>query len=700
MTKDIVLEGRHVRLQLPGKIKGSLIRAQVNEGLSCLTETVIEFLSTDLDLDLQKLIGERLLLEIDAPEDKERFFQGRCVAVEFLGARGEQGFFRARLRPWLWFLSRATDCRIFQDKSVIDILKDVFGQHGFSDFRDLTRHRYAKRPYCVQFRETDFDFVSRLMEEEGIYYFFDHDKARETLMLVDEASAHKALKDQAKLEFFPQLQDYRRGDDHVFEWSGGESIQTGKVTFQDYDFEKPKSDLKAVRAMPKGRNKYNGFENYAYPGRYSDVPGGEHLARIRAEGLAAQAQRSHGTSNARRMMAGGKFKLEKHPRKAENTEYLILNACHQLQADTDLLEDDVTRAILGPALDFDSLNSPDIYRCVFTVQPLREPFRAPQCTPRPDLSGIQTARVVGKKGEEIWTDKHGRVKIQFHWDRMGKSDENASCWVRCAVPWSGKGFGTLAVPRIGQEVIVQFENGDPDRPLITGMVYNGDTKFPYPLPTNQTQFGFRTQSSKNGTGFSELIFEDKKDAEFVRLQSERDFHQIIKNNAEITVGLEHKKAGFFKQTIHGDKTETINTGDHAFTVAAGKETLKIAKDRSADIGGADKTTVNADHSLSVSKGADWDIGAALNIAAKSKITLTCGASKIEITPSKITMSAPQVDIAATATAKLTANGQLKMEGKGQAALKGAGMLTLEGGGMTQLKSSGLLNVKGSLTMIN
>lgn len=700
MASDIILKGRQVRLTLPNKLKGSLIRAQVDEGLSQIFETTIEFMSTDLDLDLQKLVGERMTLEMDAPKDKERFFQGHCMATQYLGSHGHQGYFRATVRPWLWFLTRTSNCRIFQDKSVIDILKEIFGQRGFSDFKDRTKHSYPKRKYCVQYRESDFDFLSRLMEEEGIYYFHTHDKTKETLILADEASTHKAVEDHEEIDFYARAADYRRGDDHIFEWRGSESIQTGKVTLQDYDFEKPKSDLQSVKALSIGSHKHNKYEVYAYPGRHSDVRTGEHHARVKVEGYAATAQRSRAASTVRQMAAGAKFKLKKHPRKAENAEYLVISARHQLQIDTDLRDYEIIHAILGPTLDFDRDNNPDIYRCVIEVQPITAPFRAPQITPRPENPGIQTAVVVGKKGEEIWTDQYGRVKVQFHWDREGRKDEHASCWVRTSVPWSGKNWGMMAVPRIGQEVVVQFEDGDPDRPLITGMVYNGDTKFPQSLPANQTQMGLKTNSSKGGSGFSELIFEDKKDAEFVRLQSERDFTQIIKNNAEITVGLEHKKEGFLKQTIHGDKTETIREGNHSFTVAKGGEELSIAKTRKTDIGDADDATVKGAKSTKVSKGYEVDVGAAFDLTAKSKITLTCGGSKIEMTPSKITISSAQVDIKANATAKLTAGGQLKMEGKGQAALKGAGMLKLEGGGMTQLKSSGLLAVKGSLTMIN
>ncbi|WP_299611625.1 type VI secretion system Vgr family protein [uncultured Tateyamaria sp.] len=666
MSKDILLENRPATLILPNRIKGYLVRAQVDEALSEIPHMTVEFMSTDLDLDLQKLVGERMRIDLDAPKKKTRYFQARCVSAEFLGASGSQGYFRAELRPWVWFLTQTNNCRIFQDKTVIEIIKDVFGTHGFSDFKDKTKHRFEKRTYCVQYRESDFDFISRLMEEEGIYYFHQYDQTRETLILADDASSHEPLIDHGQLNYYVRAADMFRDEDHIYEWRGSEQIRPGKVSLQSYDFEKPKTDLSSVKSLPKGRSAHNGYEIYDYPGRHVSAGTGEHQARVKVEGFAAQTHRARAVGSVRQMLVGATFKLNKHPRKAENSDYLVVRAQHQIQLDVIVEDRDIVEAILGPVLDFDAGTNPDLYRCSIEVQPAREPYRAPARTPRPENPGVQTAVVVGKAGEEVWTDKFGRVKIQFHWDRDGKQDEKSSCWVRSTVPWSGKGWGMMAIPRVGQEVVVQFEQGDPDRPIITGMVYNGDTKSPFPLPGNATQMGIKTDSSKGGNGFSELVFEDKKGAEFVRLQSERDFKQIIKNNAEIEVGLGHKDKGFLKQTIHGDKTETI--------------------------GGT--------HSLDVAKSAEIDVGAALTVTAKSKITLKCGGAQIEMTSSGITISAPQVEVKASATAKINAGGQLALEGKGQASLSGKGMLKLEGGGMTQLKSSGILMVKGSLTMIN
>ncbi|WP_339948159.1 type VI secretion system tip protein TssI/VgrG [uncultured Albimonas sp.] len=705
-------ENRDVRLVLPGALKGVLMRAQIDERLGRLSETTIEFRSPDLDLDLGRLVGERLRLEIDAPKDKTRHFQGRCVAAEYLGAHNGAGYFRAEVRPWPWFLTRSSDCRIFQDKTALEVIAAVFAQHAFPDWKDRTSQTYKRRDYCVQYRETDFDFLSRLMEEEGIYYYFEHDKTRETLVLADDMGAHRPLEDHAAIDFHFEEAHYRRADDHIFEWRGVERVQTGRVALHAYDPARPRSDLTARKSAPRGKHRHRNYELYAPAGRHRAAQKGEqegeHQARVLAEGFAAGAARTQGACNVRQMATGGRFRLKEHPRKAENGEYLVIGARHRIQIEVEGPERELIRAILGPALDFGDVPNRDRYRCTFEAQPVREVYRSPRETPRPEIPGVQTAVVVGKADEDVWTDEQGRVKVQFHWDREGDGDERSSCWVRTASPWSGKGWGLAAAPRIGQEVVVQFEDGDPDRPLVTGMVYNGETRHPWPLPASRTMTGIKTRSSKKGTGFHELVFEDRKDAEFVRLQSERDFTQIVKNNAEITVGEGHKSPGTFKQTIHGDKTERIVEGDHSFTLARGAERLSIARSRTAEVGADDVLRVDGDRRATV-KGAasetvagamEIDVGTALTVSAKSRIVLTCGASKIEMTPSKVKITAPQVEVAASAAAKVTAGGALTLEGKGMAALKGAGMLKLEGGGMTQLKSSGLLMARGALTLIN
>ncbi|MEM6933263.1 MAG: type VI secretion system tip protein TssI/VgrG [Pseudomonadota bacterium] len=705
--KPVALEGRQVRLKHElGKDKAFLLRAQVDEGLSMLTETVIEFTSSDEKLDLADIVGKEMSVEIDAPKDKVRHFAGHCVSAEYLGRYLGAGYYRADLRPWFWFLTRTSDCRVFQEASVIDIIKEVFKDLGFSDFKDETSGSFKKREYCVMYRETYFDFLSRLMEEEGIYYYFTYkagggeSPAKHTLHLVNDVSKHKTLLDHAKIDFhFREEEGYRRTDDHCYEWRGSERIQSGKVTLTDYDFEKPSSDLKAVKMLARGKHKHKTYELYDYPGHHLVSGDGEKRALVRVEAEASKYSRARGVCNVRQMAAGGKFKLDQHPKTSENAEYLVVSARHQLQIETDYEASETIKAILGTTLDFGKANNPDTYRCIFEVQPTKEAFRAPLVTPWPEIPGVQTAVVVGKKGEEIQTDKYGRVMIQFHWDRLGKKDEKSSCFVRCAVPWSGKNWGMISVPRIGQEVVVQFENGDPDRPIITGMLYNGETLPPYALPANMTQTGIKTNKSKKGGGFNELVFEDKEKKEFVRFQSERDYEQIIKNNAKITIGAEHKDKGDLTITVQNDKTETITEGNHTFKVAKGEEKVEIAKDRTATVKGGDNLKVTKNKTDKVTGAYNITCSKAVTVKATSKITLKCGNSKIEISPTGIKIAALKVDIASKAAGSFKSNGKLDLEGA-MANMKGKGMLKIEGGGLTQIKSSGILMGKGSLTMIN
>ncbi|MGR3320321.1 MAG: type VI secretion system Vgr family protein, partial [Pseudooceanicola sp.] len=576
-AEQVAFKNRIIKMTtvLPeGKV--SLKNARVREGLSQLTETRIEFLSDDKELDLQKLLGTKINLVANG-DDGDHEFSGTCVSVEYLGIYQGMLHMVAEVRPWLWLLTKTRDNRIFQDKTVVDIIKEVLGDHGFSaEIRDSLQGSYETRTYCVQYRESDFDFISRLMEEEGIYYFFMQDGPMEKMVLADDVSAHSPVPGNADIDFYFREENYRRRKDHIFEWSDQTALTMGKVTLEDFDFERPRAELKSVKAIAKGSHSHKNHEHYDYPGRYRATGQGDARARVKMEAEAVRHLLSHGVGNVRGMRVGYTFRLTGHPRYANKPcDFLIVSATHLLQIETDYEDHETETNVLNQsdktnAADFPTDNH-DTYRCEFKVIPKSEPFRAPQETPWPEVPGLQTAIVTGPSGEEIHTDEYGRIKVQFHWDRVGQKDDKTTCWVRCVMPWTGKNWGIIHIPRIGQEVVIQFEEGDPDRPFCTGMLYNGETKPPYTLPANMTQSGIVTRSTKSGSAstFNELIFEDKKEAEFVRLQSERDYKETIKNNAEITIGLEHKDRGDLTQTIHRNKTETLNTGDHKFTVKAG-----------------------------------------------------------------------------------------------------------------------------------
>ncbi len=700
-SDDVVLKGRMITMDGGYKARDLMLRsAVVKEGLSKLTETTIEFLSKDKSMKMEDVVGYPMSLHIETYEDGvKRHFHGTCVAVEYLGVSEGFSHFSATVRPWLWFLTRTADCKIFQDKDVTEIIKEVFGEAGFSDYELKLSGTYEKRTYCVQYRETDFDFISRLMEEEGIYYYFDHRGSIEKLVLIDEAGLHLPMPQQPSIDFFFREHDYRRRDDHIFEWTSAEAVTRGKVTLNDYNFETPTADLKVMTAIKKGAHSHGTYEVYDYPGHYRQASRGKARSRVRMQAEAIRHKRSHGVCNVRTMATGFTFALKNHPREAENQQYLVIDAEHRIQIETDYDDLDQSPHVLGDRLQFEEENK-DTYRCIFGVVPKSEQFRAPLVTPWPEIAGMHTALVVGKQGEEIHTDQYGRIKVQFHWDRLGNKDEMSSCWVRTVMPWTGNAWGMIAIPRMGQEVVIQFEEGDPDRPICTGMLYNEATKPPYELPANKTQSGVKTNSSKGGGGFNELMFEDKKDEELVRFQAEKDYEQIVKNNATITVGMEKMDAGDLTQTVYNDQTETIKEGNHTFTIEKGDQTFTISKGSQIIGIKTDKTeTIENDKTLNVSGNVAEDIGGNRDESIGGDTSETVGGNVTQDVSGKITVTAGMSIELKVGTSSI------KIDPSG-VTIKG-GMININGTGMVEMKSplttvkgSGMLTLKGGITMIN
>ncbi len=704
MAADIVLENRQIRLKGPlGPEKMMLVRADIKEGLSKVTETDIQFISPDHDLKLEDVVGQRLSLEVDDESGETRHWHGHCVSAAFEGRFGGQGLFRCEMRPWLWFLGLHADCKIFQEKSALEVIKQIFGDRGFSDFKDKTSATYEKREYLVQYRESDLEFVSRLMEEEGIYYFFTHDDSKETLVLADGSGSHVAVKDAAEIKFTFGESEYKRDQDHIFEWKTAESVNTGKVTLTDYNFKKPTTDLKGVTALPKGKHSHKDIEVYDYPGIHDTADFGKTRTRIRAEAFAARFKRAKAKGNVRHMAAGATFTLKDHPREEVNKEYLVISAHHALQIETDEDKDKQADNALDPHHDDDRDKDKDgkkqSYESSFEVQLKADPFRAPITTPRPIIPGLQTAVVTGPGGEEIYTDEYGRIKVQFHWDRDGQNDEKTTCFIRVVQPVSGQGWGAFQIPRIGQEVVVQFEEGNPDRPIVTGMLYNEAKKHPFEFPANKTQSGIKTNSSKGGGGFHELVFEDKKDEEFVRLQSEKDYKETIKNNAEISIGFEKTDPGDLTQKIYHNKTEEVETGDHSLAVKSGNQMIDIATNRTVSVGADETVTVDANKTDNISTNYTIDVGSTLAISAGTEISLKVGGTSIVLTSSGIAISAPQFTVDATGKTEIKAGGVSTIKAGGALNLEGA-MATLEAKGMTTVKSGAILTVQGNLVKIN
>ncbi len=676
-----------------------LKRAIIREGLSKLTETTIEFQSKNKAVKLGDIVGRTMTLHLKAEDDKERIFSGLCISVENLGFQDGYGQYVAEVRPWFWLLTRTRDCRVFQEKTAVQIIKDVFSEHGFSDFQDRLSDSYETRAYCVQYRETDYDFICRLAQEEGVYFYFDNkmdQNTTEKMVLADGVGGHSPVPNGSTLEFHARDNTDRRRKDHIAEWAKEEILTHGKVTLNDFDFLSPTSDLKVNNTIKQGSHSHADFEVYDYPGHYRKDTGlGDKRARVRMEAEAIRHKTWRGASSVRTLAAGYTFKLKEHPEREANAEYMVTDAIHYLQIATDYTDRDMRHDLKPMNTDFPEEMKGDAYACTFGAIPKADQYRAPLTTEWPKIAGLHTATVVGKSGEEIWTDEHGRIRVQFHWDREGKKDEKSSCWVRVVTPWSGKNWGFVAVPRMGQEVVIQFEEGDPDRPICTGMLYNKETMPPYKYPDDQTQLGIRTDSSKgvsDAEAYNELMFDDKADNEMMRVQAQKDHQMLIKNKSVVTIGLDevdagaHDGDGSLSQVVKQDVTETIQEGNHYSTIKKGDEEIKIETgsqlleiktDKTQKIEGKHTKTITGNDATTVKTGnmtVDVSTGK-ITMTAAVEIMLKVGGSSIKIDQSGVTIKGPII----------------KIQAEGMAEMKSP---------LTTVKGDGMLTLKGGMTMIN
>ncbi|MEE9318982.1 MAG: type VI secretion system tip protein TssI/VgrG [Granulosicoccus sp.] len=428
----------------------------------------VELFSDDHNIDILSLLGNPATVHLKLGSGDWRYFNGIVSEFSFTGTQDRHAVYTATLRPWLWFLTRTSDCRIFQNKTVPDIVMEVFRDFGFSDFRDDLSSSYRNWEYCVQYRESAFDFVSRLLEQEGIYYYFEHEDDKHTLVLADSLAAHCATPDYAEVPYFPPDDDALREEDHISQWSVSKSVQSGKVTLNDFNFQTPRASLEVKSSIAR-EHLHADYEVYDYPGEYLTADEGNAYVRRHIEELQAKHESAKGSGNVANLVAGSLFTLTDFPRDDQNREYLLVSTNY------DLVNNSYVSGSTGSSE----------CHCSFTAVDSSEQYRAPQKTPKPIVQGPQTALVVGQG--DIHTNQYACVKVQFHWDRYGESDENSSCWVRVSQNWAGKDWGSMSLPHVGHEVIVEHLEGDPDRPIITGRVYNDANMPPASLPDKKTQ---------------------------------------------------------------------------------------------------------------------------------------------------------------------------------------------------------------------
>ncbi len=607
------------------------------ERLSTPFEYELTLLSTDATIAPDALLGTAMTVALEVLNNARRFYHGYVQKFAFTGFHGRYARYQATLVPLLWFLSRSSDCRIFQSKTVPVIVKEIFSKYGLTDITEQYTATFRTWEYCVQYQETDLSFVSRLLEHEGIYYFFKHEDGKHTLILTDNSTAHSTVTDYAKVPFHNERSTWLKTVDHIDGWIVNKSVRSGIFVHRAFNFTTPKTNLLATSNSPKDHALAK-MELFEFQNDYTTATEGTDYAKVRLEAEQAEHETIEATGTVRGLHCGAWFTLEGHLRSDQNHKCLIIATQEVLQSD-----------------DFESTATPELrepFRTTFTAIDAETVFRPPRVTPKPVVKGAQTAIVVGESGKEIFTDAHGRVKVQFHWDRYGTSNEESSCWIRVAQIWAGKGWGGIMLPRIGQEVIVDFLEGDPDQPIITGRVYNGDCTPPYTLPADATKSTIKSSSSTGGAGFNEIRLEDKKDSEQLFIHAQKDYETRVKHDAVTWVGNEQHTVVVKDQLEQVKGQQHLTVTSNQLEKVDGDKHLTVTGDYNQAItGGVSlKANTNIQHKTSVKyaidAGTEIHLKSGMNVVIEgtASVTLKNSSSFIVVGPSGVMISGPMVMI--------------------------------------------------------
>jgi type VI secretion system secreted protein VgrG len=617
------------------------------EGISRLFSYDLDLLAYDNDsISFDDIVGQKVSIKFQLPDGSPRYISG-YVSRFTQGETDERLFthYHAQVVPWLWFLTRQADCRIFQNLAVPDIISKIFDPFEFKDFKLNLKGSYPKLEYCVQYRETSFNFVSRLMEEFGIFYYFDHTaQGKHTMVLANQSSNLPACPGS------PISYDTEVGglvDPQVINnWHVGQEVKTGKYSVTDYNFTTPSTSLLANEPTVVTLSASQGLELYDYPGLHTTKDEGDTVAKVRMQEEEAGYMVVSGAGNARGLMSGFTFELKNHYRADQNTKYVATEVRHFGSA--------------GQSYTTAGTSGGETYSNHFVCMPASVPYRPLRVTPKPFVQGPQPALVVGKSGEEIWVDKYGRVIVQFYWDRLGEKNENSSCWIRVSQPWAGGNWGAVWIPRIGQEVLVSFLEGDPDRPVITGRVYNADQMPPYTLPDYQTRSTFMSRSSKGGgsSNYNELRFEDLKGHEQIFMNAEKDMDLRVENDSREFIGANRHLIVTSNQQeqVQADKHLHVQ-GNHFEKVdsnmslqVGGNQMESVTGNKSLSVTGNQSESVTGNVSLSVTQGKNESITMGYAMTAMTihltaqmgiviecplGITLSSGANSIDIGPAGV-----------------------------------------------------------------
>jgi type VI secretion system secreted protein VgrG len=603
-----------------------LYRMRGREELGRLAQWDLELLADRSNLDVAAMLGSEFSLSLEIPAGGKREYNGIVTAFELARPASTQpnrpAMYRATVRPRLWLLTRASHCRFFHRMTVPAIIGQVLADYHI-DFENKCSASYPSLEHCAQYRETDFDFVSRLAEREGIYYFIVHQGGKHRLILTDSSQVHGATPHCADLPFRPQPATPGEHE-WVYAWSSGGEVATGIVEVNDYDFEKPLQSAQqglVARGLRSTRFDAPAYAMQEHGPGYTQHEDAERLARAHVEAYQASNVFVSARTTARAIWPGGLVRLTGHPLESQNREHLIVSAEYEINSDDYLST-------------FDTSDRPPVFDCAFRALPRDAGFRAARSTPRARVAGPQTAVVVGPKGEEIHTDKYGRIKVQFHWEQLEREASHEPlqrCWVRVAQPWAGKGYGAFFLPRIGQEVLVHFIEGDPDQPLVIGSVYNAAQTTPYELPAKMARTTLKSNSTKGGNGFNEMRFDDTKGAEQLFFHAERDCETWVNHDAVTRIGNERHVVVEHDDIARcgGDRSEAVQ----------GSQRVRIGGKYSLDVGG--DTQHKSGANILVGAGVNVDVkgGANVTIEAGATLTLKAGGNTIVLGPSGIAISA-------------------------------------------------------------
>ena len=620
------------------------------EGISRLFSYELDLLAHDNDsITFKDILGKKVSITLHLPDETPRYISG-YVSRFTQGGSDERTFARyhAQVVPWLWFLTRHADCRIFQNLAVPDIISQVFNLFGFKDFRLSLKGTYPQLEYCVQYRETSFNFVSRLMEESGIFYYFDHStKGKHTMVLADQSSTLPACP-SSPISYDTQVGGLE-DPEVITNWHVGQEVRTGKYSVTDYNFTTPSTSLLANDPTVVDLAASQPLELFDYPGLHTAKDQGDTVAKVRMQEEEAGHMVVSGTSNCRGLMSGYSFELKNHYRTDQDANYVVTEVRHFASA--------------GQTYTTAGTHGGETYSNNLTCIPASVTYRPARVTPKPFVQGPQPALVVGKSGEEIWVDKYGRVTVQFYWDRLGQKNENSSCWIRTSQPWAGGNWGAMWIPRIGQEVLVSFLEGDPDRPVIPGRVYNADQMPPYTLPDYQTRSTFMSRSSKGGgaSNYNELRFEDLNGKEQIFMNAEKDMDLRVENDSREFIGANRHlivtanqqeqiqaEKHLHVQGSHFEKIDgnmSLQVGQNQMESVTGNKSLSVTGNQSESVTGnvslavtGNQDVTNMAYAVKSNTTIHLNAGMSAVIEAGMELTLKAGANFIDIGPAGIFIS--------------------------------------------------------------